>query len=891
MIWWQRLWQRSKLENQLERELRFHLDQHANELIARGYSPDEARREARLALGSPEQVKEECRDARGTRWLEDLFQDVAYALRMLRKNAGFTVVALLTLALGIGATTSMFTVINGVLLKPLPFSAPHRLVTLQEKTDWTTAYGDIWAFAYPNYLDCKRESRSLDMAAWRYSGGTVSGERGAEFVDGYQISPDMFSILGVSPVRGRAFLPEEDRVGATPVIIISYGLWQRLFGGNSSAIGMTLSFEGKPYTVVGIAPPNFRLGDDEVDVFTPIGQENSENMQMRDRHPGINVLARLRPHVNLTAAQTELTLIGRRLAAQYPESNKGRTFVADPLRPDVGQARSTLWLLLGAVVLVLLIACVNVASLLLARAVSRGHELAMRAALGASRGRLVRQCLTESAVLGLSGGALGIFIAGIGVERFVAFWPGRMPRAEEVHLDWRVLVFAVLVSLLSGLLFGLAPALRAPSRELEKLLRAGTRTLAGSSRRLHNGFVISEIALAVVLLVAAGMLARTVLRLSALDPGVKTSNVLIARMALSPGIVSDIAKLRPAWREVLDRARAVPGVQSVALVDTVPMREGINELNYSTTPSIASVNDLTNALATSVTPDYLQVMGISLLRGRFFNDEDRSGSEKVVVIDEVLAQNAFGAQDPVGKRLWLPGMNSPFSAGTDAPDTVRIIGVVRHVRHWGLASDDQAQVRSQLYYPFAQVADSLLRRWSELISIAVRTNIAPLSAVASLRSQLRGATGDQVLYGVRTMDQLATDSLAQQRFLLLLFGIFASLALLLACVGIYGVLAYLTNQRVPEIGVRMALGATAGDVMRLVLRDSLAMILIGVTMGTFAALAAGRLLVHLVDGMRPAEISTLVAMISVLVFAALFASYVPALRASRVDPMRALRQE
>ena len=891
MNWWQRLWQRTKMENQLEKELRFHLDQHAGELTARGYSPEEARRQARLAFGGPEQFKEECRDARGTRWLDDLFQDVGYALRMLRKNAGFTAVALLTLALGIGATTAMFTVINGVLLKPLPFSAPDRLVTLQEKTEWTNQYGDLWAFAYPNYLDCKRESRSLDMAAWRYSGGTVSGERGAEFVDGYQISPDMFSVLGVTPARGRAFLPEEDRAGATPVIIISYGLWQRLFGASSSAIGMTLSFEGKPYTIVGIAPPNFRISGDEVDVFTPIGQESSEDIQMRDRHPGISVVARLRPRVNLTEAQTELTLIGRRLAIQYPDSNKGRTFVADPLRPDVGQARSTLWLLLGAVVLVLLIACVNVASLLLARAVSRERELAMRAALGASRGRLVRQCLTESGVLGLTGGALGIFLADMGVHQFVAFWPGSLPRAEEVHLDWRVLLFTVAVSLLSGLLFGLAPALRAPARELEKLLRAGTRTLAGSSRRLHSGFVISEIALAVVLLVAAGMLARTVLRLSALDPGVKTVNVLVARMALSPGTVTDTAKIRPAWQNVLDRARSVPGVQSVALVDTVPMREGINELNYSATPSIASVNDLPNALATSVTPDYLQVMGISLLRGRFFNGEDRAGSEKVVVIDEVLAQNAFGAQDPVGKRLWLPGTNSPFSAGTDAPDTVRIIGVVRHVRHWGLASDDQAEVRSQLYYPFAQVADPLLRRWSELISIAVRTNIAPLSVVESLRSQLRGATGDQVLYGVRTMDQLAGDSLAQQRFLLLLFGIFASLALLLACVGIYGVLAYLANQRVPEIGVRMALGATAGDVVRLVLRDSLAMIFIGVTLGTFAALAAGRLLVHLVDGMRPAELSTLVAMISVLVFAALFASFVPARRASRVDPMRALRQE
>jgi predicted permease len=481
--------------------------------------------------------------------------------------------------------------------------------------------------------------------------------------------------------------------------------------------------------------------------------------------------------------------------------------------------------------------------------------------------------------------------ATVGIHPFLAFWPVSLPRAENVQLDWHVLFFALAVSLLSGLLFGLAPAMRTPARNLEQTLRNGARALAGRSRHLHSSFVVSEIALAVVLLVCAGILGRTLIRLASLDPGLDIHNVLTARLELSPVTYENPARMRAAWQDVLDHARRTPGVGSVATVDTVPMRAGTNQLGYSTTASLPRTDQLPIALANSVSPDYLQVMGIPLLRGRFIDDHDRQGSEYVVVIDEVMAKLAFGSQDPVGKRVWIPETDTPFSSGTHTADAARVVGVVGHVRQWGPASDDEAKVRAQFYYPFAQVADPYMRRWSELMSVAVRTNSEPLNMIEPLKKEVSGATGDQVLNDVRTMEQLAIESLAQQRLLMLLFGIFAGLALLLACVGVYGVLAYLTSQRVSEIGVRMALGATAGNVILLVLRQSMAMIFVGVGVGIAGALAAGRLLERFVAGVKSLEPLTFAMMVFVLILAALFASFVPARRASRIDPMCALRQD
>jgi len=880
MSWWSRLWRRNP-EEQLDKELRFHLEQHTNDLIARGHSPSEARRLARIALGGPEQVKEECRDVRSTRWLADLSRDFRYALRNLRQRPGFAAIALATLALGTAATTVMFTVTYGVLLKPLSYPQPERLVLVQEQTDWKTQWGSLWAFAYPNFLDCRNAARSADLAAWRINTGTLSEPGDAEAVEFGEISSNLFSVLGLSPAHGRAFLPLEDRPGAPAVAIISDGLWKRRFAADPAVTGRRLIFDSKSYTVVGVAPPGFRLAGEEVDLFTPIGQNTSAAMSDRDAHSGIQVWGRLRPGAALASAQTELAVTARQLQEQYPKSNKGRSFPVESLRPDVGDVRSTLWLLLGAVVLVLLISCANIASLLLARAISRQREFAMRLALGASRGRIMRQCLTESAVVALGGGILGVLVAALGVTPFVALWPGSLPRAEEVQLDWHVLLFALGVSLLSAFLFGVAPALRVPIRDLDRTLRAGGRTITGGTSRLHGTFVAAEIAMASVLLVCAGMLGRTMLKLASLDPGVNIHNVVAARAALSVGTLANTERTRAAWQEILDNARQVPGVEAVAMVDTVPMREGNNPIGYWTTPALPPEDQQPIVMATCVSPDYFKVMGIPLRRGRLLDERDRAGSEPVVVIDEVMAEQAFHGQDPIGKHLWIGFPNDP----------VTVIGVVGHVRYWGLAGDDSARVRAQLYNPFAQLPDKYVRRWSELMSLAIRTSVPPLTVVEPLRHEIRGASNDQVLYEVRTLEQLAKASLARQRFLMVLFGVFASLALLLACIGIYGVLAYLMSRRVPEFGVRLALGARPGDVSRLVLRQSLAMILSGAALGILGSLAAARLLEAGVTGVQRAGPLTFAVTITTLVAAALFASFLPARRASRTDPVAALREE
>lgn len=878
MTWWRRLLSRKRLETDLEKELRFHLDAHAADLTARGVAPGQAERLARLSIGGSEQVKEGCRDARGTRWLEDLARDIRQAFRAFRQEPAFSVVAVAILALGIGATTVMFALVDSVLLKPLAFPNPERLVSLHGVRP---GFGEFWGYSKPDLDDLTAQIQSLSVAGWTYGGGAVSAPGEPEYVDGRMISANLFATLGIAPSRGRAFEARDDRIGAAPVAILSYSFWQRRFAGSPAAIGATLIFDGKSYTVVGIAPQSLLLGG-TADVYTPLGQDGALRTQNRGAR-FIHAVARLRPGFAAPQAQAEFAAITTRLARQYPDSNGGVSFRLQPLQQElVGDISKTLWLLMSAAGLVLSIVCVNIASLSLTRAIARERELAMRVALGANRGRLIRQCLTESAVLGIFGGLLGALLATLGLRPFVSLWPGDLPRAGEIHIDLPVLAFAMGASLLSGLFFGIAPALRVPMASLENTLRAGGRAIAGGSRRLHGAFVISEIALSFVLLVCAGMLGAALVRLSALNPGFDPHNVLTARFAISPAALTNPSQIRAAWQDVLDRSRRVPGIEFAALADIIPMREGENTLPYRATAAAVPPDRQPFALASCVTPGFLEVMRIPLLEGRFFDEHDRDGSAPVVVIDENLARHAFGSPHAVGKQLWLWDMGR-------AP--VQIVGVVGHVRHWGLAGDDVSRVRDQLYYPFAQTPEPLLRFFSSVMSIAVRTKTPPVEMIEPLRFALRGPAGDQALYEPWTLEQLVAASLERQRFLLFLFGAFAAIALLLASLGIYGVLAYLTQRRIPEVGLRMALGATVGDVIGLVLRQCLRLVLVGLGAGVAVALAAAHFLQRSVEGVQSLHLATFAITIPILLAAALAAGFIPAVRASRVDPVTALRQE
>jgi putative ABC transport system permease protein len=811
--------------------------------------------------------------------MNGFIQDLRIAIRGLRQRPGFALLAILILALGSGATTIMFTVISAVVLKPVAYPDPDRLVTVHVQAD---KFGDVWGFSYPDFLDCIRDCNSFEgVAAWGYSGGTISAPGEPEYVTGRQISSELFSVLRIQLVRGRSFEPQEDELGAAPIAIISTRLWQQRYGSEPSAVGMPLNYDGQMYTIVGIAPPGFQL-DGDADVFTPLGQTNEPRMQWRAAR-FLHLVGRLHRGVTLAQAQSELAVLSQRLAKAYPADDGGITQVLYPLQAELVQdVKPTLWLLLGAVSVVLLIGCVNVASLFLTRIVSRQHEFALRLALGAPRVRLMRQCLTESGVLGICGGLLGLLLALIGTRPFIRFWPDRMPRVEDIYVDWRVLLFAVTTSILTGLFFGLVPALRANNSRIEETLRSRSRTIAGSARRSLSAFVVCQIALALVLLSTAGVLGRTLLRLASLNPGIDIHNVLTARVGVSPAVLADPAKARTDWEDLLEDVRRVPAIKSAALTDIVPMREGENTLWYSTTATIPPLSQAPWALASAVTPDYLNVMNLPLVRGRFFGDKDKLGHTQVVVIDEKFAHHAFGAEDPVGKLLWIPAMG-------DEP--VEVVGVVGHVRNWGLAGDDLSRIQDQLYYPLAQIPDKLVRLFSSVISLVVRTEISPLSTVQALQQKARGAIGDQSLYEISTMEQLASASLAQQRFLLLLFSIFAVLALLLACVGIYSVLTYLMSQRVPEIGVRLAMGANSSDILRLVLRESLVIILAGTGIGVATSLGTGRILRHLVPNVQGSQMSTFAVILPAMIAAALSASYIPARRAAKVDPMVALRYE
>ena len=817
--------------------------------------------------------------------MSTLLQDLKYGLRMLAKSPGFTAVVAITLALGIGANTVLFSVVNGVLLNPLPYPQPDRLVALYSRTPdspW-------WSISYPNFLDWVRENRSFSaLAGYRADSFNLTGTSEPERVTAEMISASFFSILGVKPVIGRNFLPEEDQVGAARVALISGGLWKRKFGSSLGVMGKSIVLNGDDYTVIGVIPEDFNYTgnnfDRSKDVYVPIGQWNEPAFRDRKVAMGMDAVGRLKPGVTFEQAKADTDALGRHLAEEYPDANKGTGISLLPLKQNIiGDIKPTLVVLLAAVGFVLLIACVNVANLLLARSTARHHEFAIRAALGARRGRVVRQLLTESILLALGGGALGLLLASWGTRAALNILPAALPRAEEVRLDGHVLLFTLVASTLAGILFGLVPALKTFRGGLQETLKEGGRGSIGAHHRVQGVLVTVEMALAVILLAGAGLMLRSLAKLWSVDPGFNPHQLLTFSVSLPPSTKPAPDAIRVTWRQMHDQLSAVPGVKSASLtVGAVPMR-GDSEVPFwlEGQPKPPSQNEMKQTTFYTVQPDYIRAMGIPLLRGRFLSLADNEHSPLVVVIDERFRQLYFGNQDPIGKRVNFDILNV----------TAEIVGVVGHVKQWGLEGDSASSIQAQSYFQLAQVPDRFLPMLSNFTRVVVRTAGSPLAQVGSIRHTLTQINSQELMYGVEPMDEIISDSLAPQQFAMVLLGIFAVLAVGLSCVGIYGVVSYFAGQRTHEIGVRMALGAGQWHVLQMVLSAGAKMALAGVAVGLAAALGLVRLMANQLFGISSYDPLTFAGVAGLLILVALAACYIPARRATKVDPMEALRYE
>jgi predicted permease len=819
--------------------------------------------------------------------MQTLWQDLRYGLRMLASNAGFTIVAVLTLTLGIGANTAIFSVINGVLLQPLPYHDPSRLVILAEKTPEF----DNMSISYPNLQDWQKENRSFEsLAGHRWTDYDLTGNGMPEHLGGRMVSASFFSTLGIKPVRGRDFEAQEDHIGAARVAMIGGGLWKRRFGSSPDIIGKMITLSGQGYTVIGVVPADFRLWG-SADVFTLLGQWDDVLAHSREAHPGLRAVGRLKPGVGMKQAQSDMNSVAAQLAQTYPKSNAHHSVNVRPLAQDiVGDVRPALLVLLGAVGFVLLIACANVANLLLARSATRRREMAIRAALGASQGRMVRQVLTEGVLMALAGGALGLLLAHWGTKAVLAAIPGGLPRMEDIGVDGWVLVFTLAASAATGVIFALAPALQMSRLDLQSTLREGSRGSTGGQHRLRSVLMVAEVGASMVLLVGAGLMLKTMWRLSTVSPGFKARNMLTFSVGLSPANRSNADRIRSVYRDLNQTVLSLPGVQAAGEVDDVPLSGSDSELPFwvSGRPRPGSQSEMLWALLYDVTPGYLRAMDIPLLRGRFVSDTDAKGSAQVVVIDETMAKGLFPHQDPIGQSIRI-AVPEGFGPGLDGP--IEIVGVVGHVKHFGLDSDASAKIQYQVYLPFVQLPDQLMPLVAGGMTMMVRTSVDPLSLAGAVRRRVSEQDSDQPVFDVQSMEKIISDSVAGRRFSMLLLGVFAGLALVLASVGIYGVISYTATQRTHEIGIRMALGAERADVLRMVVGHGLRLSLIGIGVGLAAALGLTRLMSSMLYGVRPTDIVTYAAVSLILAGVAVLASYVPARRATRVDPLVALRYE
>jgi putative ABC transport system permease protein len=869
------LFKRGRVEQELSEELGFHLEKLVEDNVARGMPPEEARYAALRELGGVEEIKEECRDMRRVNYIENLLQDVRYGLRMLAKNPGFAAVAVLTLALGTGANTAIFSVVNTVLLRPLPYKDANRLVTVW---GYNRTRGFTTDLVSPlDFADWRAQNHLFEsMAASTDVQYTLTGVGEPAVIVAYCFSADYFHVLGVAPLVGRTFLPEEEQPGRNNVTVLSYSLWQSRFGGKRDLVGKSISLDGAPYTVVGIMPPAFQYPT-FTQLWTPLTVVKEAANDRAYRY--LRVMARLKPGVTMQQAQTEMNAIARRLALEYPKTNKEEdaTYIISLRQRLSGDIRPALLVLACAVGFVLLIACANVANLLLARAAGRQKEVAVRAALGASRSRLIQQLLTESVLLGLASGALGLLLAFWCVGALLPMFPPtvfniNIPHLDKIPIDGWVLGFALAVSLLTGVIFGLVPALQAGRVNTNESLKESSRSFTGSAqaRRFRNALVVAEVALSVMLLAAAGLTLKSFLRLLGGNLGFNPQHVLTLRVLLPSTRYKADAQQVTFSNQALERIRSLPGVQSVGTVTFLPLSGWWGTRQVSAVGQSASQTQSHSAVWSSVTPDYFPALSIPLLRGRFFTDEDTQGANGVAIVSKSLAGQLAPNADAVGKQIDVEGLKG----------AVEVVGVVGDVHQVGITSE----ITSEVYLPFSQVP-------APLICFAIRTASDRASLAKAAERAIWAVDKDQSIGYIMPMDELASESLAPHRVVTLLLGGFAAMALLLAALGIYAVIAYSVTQRTHEIGLRMALGAHATDILKLVVGQGLSLALAGVALGLAGSFGLMRFLSSLLYGVRPSDPLVFVTVSALLAGVALVASLIPARRATKVDPMVALRYE
>ena len=860
------------VHGEIDEEVRFHIEMRTEENVRRGMLPEEARRDAERRFGRLTRIKELGYEVRGGGMLETLWQDLRYGARMLLKNPGFTLVAVLTLSLGIGANTAIFSVVNAVLLRPLPFAEPERLVWLWDtQPQLPTAPASL-----PDFLDWKSQNKSFEHLA-AFESGSMFLDTG----DGMRdtpvglVTPETFALFRVNPILGRTFTDEETLPGRFRVAVLSHGMWRSRFGSDPNVLGRTIDVSGAPYTIIGVMPEGFSFPD-RAELWRPLPIDPNK----LDRGPHyLRVVGRLKPGVTLAQAQAEMSTIAARLAQQYPEKIAGHGVKLELLRDVVvGDIGPALFVLLGAVGFVLLIACANVANLLLARVGVRQKEIAVRTALGASRLRIVRQLFTESLMLSAVGGAAGLLIAVWGVNWLVSLGPNTIPRVQEIAVDPRVICFTLLISVATSLLFGLAPALQASRPDLTGALKEGGRGSAGLLRnRLRSVLVISEVALSLVLLIGAGLMIRSFAKLSHVDPGFDPDHVFTMGVALLPSKYPDDGRVASFYSQLLERAAATPGVASAGAISDLPF-SGSNTSDSFTIegrPPVAKEEEPSTEYRV-VTPRYFESMGIPLVSGRDVAWTDTKQAPNVVVINQAFARRHFAGESPLGHRLRLQGQER---------DPLLIVGVVGDVRHIGL----DEQPLPEAYVPFLQ--DPLSETYQRSMTIVARTQSDPGAVAASLRATVTSLDKSLPVFAFKPMTEYLRDSLARRRFNLILLTAFGVVALALAAVGIYGVISYGVTQRTHEIGIRMALGAEKGDVLLLVVRQGMIMALGGVAIGLLASLALTRLMETLLFDVSVTDPLTFAGIALLLTSVALLACFVPARRAAKVDPLVALRYE